>query len=197
MTVYRWTGAEGCADYVGKNEDDDRKLNWDDRFRGLPLPSVEEWEAPTLTQYRGENGTRALRDVTDSSSSASSNIVSELAAKKLAAFWEKHATLYPVKLDDVPSQAYYLVVVTTELQCLDREASTGKLQKYGPTPDLFAYVERWHFDEDCVGDNDVFTIPDSKTQIYVTERFKKSVHDAGLKGFCLRREFWDPEPWIS
>jgi len=197
MAIYRWTGAEGCADYVGKTENDDRKLNWDDKFRGSPLPSIEQWEMPTLTQYRGESGTRAIRNVTDSSSSATSNIISDLAADKLSGFWDRHATLYPVELEDVPSRTFYLVVVTTELECLDRTASTGKLQKYGPTPDLFAYVEQWHFDEQCVGDNDVFTIPDSKTMIYVSDRFKKSIDDASLKGFCLRREFWDPDPWVS
>jgi hypothetical protein len=197
VAIYRWTGAESCADYVGKTENDDRKLNWDDKFRGTPLPDIEEWEAPTLTQYRGEKGTRALRSVTDSSSSASSNIISDLAADKLEGFWDRYATLYPVKLEDIPSRTFYLVVVTTELECLDRRTSTGKLQKYGPTPDLFAYVEQWNFDEQCVGDNDLFTIPDSKTMIYVSERFKKSVADAGLKGFCLRKKFWDPDPWVS
>ena len=197
MAIYRWTGAEACADYVGKTEDDDRRLNWNDKFRGTPLPSIQRWETPTLTQYRGENGTRGLRDVTDCSSSASSNIISALAAEKLRIIWERHAALYPVKLEDVPSQNFYLVVVNTELECIDRRASTGKLQRYGPTPDLFAYVEDWVFDEQCVGDNDVFTIPDSKTMIYVSERFKECVSDAGLKGFCLRRRFWDPDPWVS
>jgi hypothetical protein len=197
VVIYRWTGAEGSADYVGKTEDDDRKLNWNDKFRGTPLPSIEEWEAPLLTQYRGEQGTRALRKVTDTSSSASSIIISELAAIKLREFWDRHTALYPVVLEDVPSKPFYLVVVTTELDCLDRQASEGKLQKYGPTPDLFAYVETWHFNEQCVGDNDLFTIPDSKTMIYVSERFKESVADAGLKGFCLKREYWDPDPWLS
>lgn len=197
MTIYRWSAAESCADYVGKSEEDDRKLNWNDKFRGNPLPGLQDWEAPTLSQYRGENGSRALRKVTDCSSSASSTIISARAAEKLRSFWDRHATLYPVSIEDMPSETFYLVVVNTELDCLDRNASTGKLQKYGPTPDLFAYVERWVFDQQCVGDNDVFTIPDSKTMIYVSDRFKEAVRDTGLKGFCLRREFWDPEPWVS
>lgn len=197
MTIYRWTGAEGCADYVGKTAEDDSRLNWNDVFRGAPLPNVQDWESPTLIQHRGESGQRPLRGVTDSSSSASSNIISELAAEKLQPFWERHATLYPVVLDDVPEQVFYLVVVNTEIDCLNRGESTGKLQNYGPTPSLFAYVEEWVFDEDGVGENDIFTLPDSKTMIYVTERFKKSVSDADLRGFCLKRTFWDPDPWVS
>lgn len=197
MTIYLWSGAEGCADYVGKTENDHWKLNWDDALHGIPLANLDQWKAPTLTQHRGENGRRALRRVTDSSSSASSLIISDVAAQGLQAYWDRHATLYPVTLEDVSSRTFYLVVVTTELDCLVRTASVGKPQKYGPTPDLYAYVEKWQFDEQCIGDNDIFTIPDSKTTIYVTERFKQSVSDAGLKGFCLRGEYWDPEPWVS
>ena len=125
------------------------------------------------------------------------NLVSERAAEALSDIWDRHVRLHPVRLEDQPDEKFYMVVVKTTLDCLDRHKSTGPLQKYGPTPDMFATVETWVFDETIVGDNDLFVLPDSATTIYVSEHFKERVSEAELKGFCLKTEFWETDPWIS
>ena len=194
---YRWSGAENGAEYTGNSERDNRKMCWYDTVLGDPLPMLSEWVSPSLTQYRGGNGKRKPRPLCDSPSSASINLISQRAAEVLSDIWDRHATLYPVTLDDADDQKYYMVVVDTLLDCLDREKSSGPLQKYGPTPDMFASIYEWVFDEECIGDNDLFTTPDSKTSIFTSDRFRACVSDAGLKGFCFRKSFWDENPWIS
>ena len=197
MEILKWCGAEKGAEYTGVTEEDNKKIRWYDNLLGDPLPGLSDWDPPTLTQYRGSNGKRALRDLCDAPSSASINLISQRAADSLRDIWDYHATLYPVSLADAPEQDFYMVVANTILNCLDRERSEGPLQKYGATPDAFASVYKWVFDEECIGKNVLFRIPDSKTTTYVTETFKQRVREAGLKGFCLKKEFWDTNEWVS
>lgn len=195
--IYGWWIGESCADYTGATEADDRKIVWEDAILGDPLPEVEAWKPPRLTQYRGGNGRRALRPVLDCQGSVGGNIISDRARLALHDILSRHARLYPVWLDDRPDERYFMVVPETTLECLDRERSTGPLQKYGPTPDYFADVHHWVFDEACVGDVDLFRIPDSASTVYVSERFRQCVADSGLQGFCLRRQAFDDNPWTS
>jgi hypothetical protein len=53
------------------------------------------------------------------------------------------------------------------------------------------------FRQEEIGGADMFTLPDSSTTIYVSDKFKARVIDAGLKGFCFKTHFWDDNPFIS
>jgi hypothetical protein len=198
MQIYKWSSAEKIAEYLGKDPADEEKINWFDSIMGIPLVALDEWKPPVLEQYLGENKKRkSLKLIGDAPVSGPVIIISELAANALRDIWDRHAVLYPVILSDDKEHNYYMVVVQTVLDCLDREKSTGPKQKYGPTPDLFASVETWVFDEGCIGDVDLFVLPDSKTAAFVSERFRQRVIKAGLKGFCLKKEFWEEDPWVS
>ena len=194
MQIYNWCGGESTAEYTGMTEQSTRAIRWCAGDLGDPLPPTSNWRAPSLTQYRGANGKRKPRPVTDCVVSGPVNFVSEKAVRSLNDIWDRHTNLYPVQLEDSGTN-YFMVVVTTVLDCIDRENSTGPLQKYGPTPELFASVHTWQFDEDCVGEADLFVLPDSPTNIFVSDRFKERVADSGLTGFTLRSSFWDPSPW--
>lgn len=203
MKIYEWGNVSmKYAGYLGATEVDERKLRWYDTLMGDPLPSLDSWEPPRLEQYLGEGKKkRKPAIIGDSPSSAGLNLVSQHAADALRDIWDRHALLYPVILDDVPDTLYFMVVVQTEMpfEALDREKSTGKLTKFGPNAGkgLFSVIEHWEFNQDIVGDNDVFYLPDGRTTTYVSERFKQRVIDAGLKGFCLRQEWWEENPFIS
>ena len=196
MQIYNWGGGESATEYIGETDEAERAISWFDRLLGDPLPSLEEWDPPSLIQYRGANGKRKLRIVTDCVYSAELGLVSERAVDALSDIWDRHAKLYPVVLDDA-ELAYYMVVVTTQLDCLDRKNSSGSLQKYGPTPDRFASVHTWQFNADCVGDSDLFVIPDSRTNMFVSARFRERVTEAALSGFTLKTHFWQDDPWES
>ena len=196
-TIYNWCMAPNGCEYGGATDEDEDKIEWYAGFdSSAPLPPIEKWTAPMLTRYSGA-GEKAQRSVHDCVHSASLNFISERAAEALRGVWDRHANLYPVKLDDVVDKRFFMVVVKTELDCIDRKRSTGPLQKYGETPEYYAYPEQWVFDEQCVGDADLFVIPDSKTNIFVSDRFRGLLVKAGLKGFCLREEFWEEHPWVS
>ncbi len=197
MQIFKWSGPEQGAEYIGLTEEDDQQLLWYDDHFGDALPDLALWRPPTLTQYLGENGKRKSRPVLDAVSSADHNLISERAAASLSDIWDRHATLYPVNLDDWTGAPYYMVVVNTALDCLDRDKSDGPRQMVGPTPELFAYLNKWVFDGDCVGDVDLFVTPDSPTICYVSEQFKSRVIEEDLKGFGLRRDWWDTDEWIS
>ena len=49
-------------------------------------------------------------------------LISQRAADALRDIWNKHAILYPVKLNDSPDN-YYMVKVITMLDCLDESSS--------------------------------------------------------------------------
>lgn len=189
--------SEKYAEYGGCTEADDRKRRWFDPIIGDPLPPLSGWQSPCLTQYLG-GGTkkRKPKPIGDAPSSGVLNLISQRAADALRDIWDRHALLYPVDLDDA-SAPYYMVVVQTEIDALDRERSTGKLQKYGATPELFGVIHEWVFNEAQLGGNVLFRLPDSKTTTYVTEAFKERVLAANLDGFCLKRNFWEEKPFIS
>lgn len=196
--IYEWWAGSGkYAGYLGATDEDERKVNWCIPSLGDPLPPLAEWQPPHLEQYLGEKGKRKPRPIGDSPSSGAVQLISQRAVDALRDIWDRHALLYPVILADAPEQPYFMVVAQTVLDCLDREKSVGKTQKYGPTPDLFAVIHNWVFDEACVGDADVFRLPDSNTSIYVSERFKERVVAAKLKGFQLKTEFWEEKPFVS
>ena len=197
MTIFKWSGSDLFADYLGSSDHDERALCWYDPIMGDPLPSVLDWSPPHLTQYLGEGRKlRKPRPIGDAPSSGMSALISQRAADDLRDIWDRHALLYPVVLDGA-SEPYYMVVVQTVVDALDRERSAGKLQKYGPTPELFAVIHEWVFREEDLGDAELFRLPDSKTTMYVTEAFKDRVVKAKLKGFCFKRSFWEEDPFIS
>lgn len=196
IQIYDWTGADEIADYSGKSSADEEKICWHDSLMGVPLVSLVDWDPPILEQYLG-GITKKRKPIGDSPASGPVNIISQRAADALSDIWDQHALLYPVILDDDRNNKYYMVVVQTVLDCLDREKSTGTKQKYSSTPNLFASIHTWSFFNDCIGDTDLFVLPDSNVTSYVSERFKQRVIKAGLKGFCLKKEFWEENSWVS
>lgn len=162
------------------------------------MVELREWSPPTVVQYLGDDRKkRKPAPIGDAPSSSQLNMVSQAGASALADIFARHAKLYPVILDDASDAPYFMVIPTTEIDCIDREQSTGKLAKYGPNPHMFAVVEEWVFRENEIGEADMFVLPDSPTTTYVSERFKQRVIEAGLKGFCLKRYFWEEDPFIS
>lgn len=199
--IYKWRNiSTKYAGYLGASKPDNRAVAWYDQVLGDPLPPLEGWEIPLLEQYLGEEGKeRKPALITDCVKSAAVNLISQRAADALRDIWDAHALLYPVKLADKPDVPYYMVVPTIEIDCLDRKKSKGDIQKYGKDKGkgYFSILEEWVFREKEIGQNILFTLPDKKATIYVTEQFKQRVIEAGLTGFCFNKSFYDENPLIT
>ena len=188
------------AEYEGKTEEDEAAISWDSPILGTPLPPLSQWKTPTLVQYIGDRRIRKPRIIADAVSSAGIHLISQKAADALHDIWDKHATLYPVLLEDKPEEPYYMVVVHTVIDCLDREKSIGSKaleETERGQKGYFDLVDEWVMREEEIGDNELFVLPDKKTIIYTTEAFKQRVLQAGLTGFCFVRYFDDDKPFIS
>ncbi|QGM81193.1 imm11 family protein [Otariodibacter oris] len=198
--IYWWTNPSiKYAGYLGKTDKYERMMCWYDAIIGDPLPPLDKWETPVLTQYLGEEWKkRKPCKVTDVVRSGSTHLISEKAKNALADIWEKHATLYPVTLDD-SNEPYYMVVVHTVIDCIDRERTIGDIQKYGKNKGkgYFSALKKWVMREEEVGDNYLFLTPDMETRIFATEAFKQRVIESGLTGFGLVKEAYDEDPFIS
>ncbi|PNK59540.1 imm11 family protein [Psychrobacter sp. FDAARGOS_221] len=197
--IYKWFNPDmKYARYLGKNDSDESSMCWDSPILGDPLPPLSEWETPLLVQFIG-NGQTKNKIISDCVSSGVQKLISQKAVDALADIWQKHATLYPVKLEDKPDTAYYMVVVHTVIDCINREQSKGMIQISGKNAGkgYFGSMTKWVFREDEIGDNCMFVLPDSATSIYVTDEFKQRVIDAGLTGFGFVKEPYDEDPFIS
>ena len=200
--IYQWTSAPYLkyASYLGKTEEDAEAIRWYSPILGTPLPPLSQWKTPTLVQYIGDRRIRKPRIIADAVSSAGTHLISQKAADALHDIWDKHATLYPVLLEDKPEEPYYMVVVHTVIDCLDREKSIGSKaleETERGQKGYFDSLGEWVMREEEIGDNELFVLPDSNTAIYTTEAFKQRVLQAGLTGFGFVRYSYDDEPFIS
>ena len=200
--IYHWTSAPYLkyAEYGGKTEEDEAAISWNSPALGTPLPPLSQWKTPTLVQYIGDRRIRKPRIIADVVSTGGIHLISQKAADALHDIWDKHATLYPVLLEDKPEEPYYMVVVHTVIDCLDREQSIGSKaleETARGQKGYFDTVTEWVMREEEIGDNELFVLPDSDTEIYTTEAFKQRVLQAGLTGFCFVRYFDDDKPFIS
>ena len=200
--IYQWTSAPYLkyASYLGKTEEDESAIAWNSPALGTPLPPLSPWKTPTLVQYIGDRRIRKPRIIADVVSSARIHLISPKAADALHDIWDKHATLYPVLLEDKPEEPYYMVVVHTVIDCLDREKSIGSKaleETERGQKGYFDSLGEWVMREEEIGDNELFVLPDSNTAIYTTEAFKQRVLQAGLTGFGFVRYSYDDEPFIS
>ena len=200
--IYQWTSAPYLkyAGYIGKTEEDAEAIRWYSPILGTPLPPLSQWKTPTLVQYIGDRRIRKPRIIADAVSTGGIHLISQKAADALYDIWDKHATLYPVLLEDKPEEPYYMVVVHTVIDCLDREKSIGYKaleETERGQKGYFDLVDEWVMREEEIGDNELFVLPDKKTIIYTTEVFKQRVLQAGLTGFCFVRYFYDDKPFIS
>ena len=200
--IYHWTSAPYLkyAEYGGKTEEDEAAISWYSPILGTPLPPLPQWKTPTLVQYIGDRRIRKPRIIADVVSTGGIHLISQKAADALHDIWDKHAILYPVLLEDKPEEPYYMVVVHTVIDCLDREKSIGYKaleETERGQKGYFDLVDEWVMREEEIGDNELFVLPDKKTMIYTTEIFKQRVLQAGLTGFCFVRYFDDDKPFIS
>ena len=200
--IYQWFNPLYLkyAEYGGKTEEDEAAISWDSPILGTPLPPLSQWKTPTLVQYIGDRRIRKPRIIADAVSTGGIHLISQKAADALHDIWDKHATLYPVLLEDKPEEPYYMVVVHTVIDCLDREKSIGYKaleETERGQKGYFDLVGEWVMREEEIGDNELFVLPDKKTTIYTTEAFKQRVLQAGLTGFCFVRYFYDDKPFIS
>ena len=200
--IYQWTSAPYLkyAGYIGKTEEDAEAIRWYSPILGTPLPPLSQWKTPTLVQYIGDRRIRKPRIIADAVSTAGTHLISQKAADALHDIWDKHATLYPVLLEDKPEEPYYMVVVHTVIDCLDREKSIGSKaleETERGQKGYFDSLGEWVMREEEIGDNELFVLPDSNTAIYTTEAFKQRVLQAGLMGFGFVRYSYDDEPFIS
>ena len=191
--VFSWWSSDKYAEYSGKTEEDDRKISWDVPGVGDPLPPLSEWKTPLLTQYLGEKGKRRPRKIGDSLTAGSPTLISQKAADALRDIWDRHAILYPVRLDDAPGEMYYMVVVKTVLDCLDESASRVAKDHKGRIRTIYD----WVFKDGCLDDSDLFRLPYNEAIYYVSERFKARVIEAGLRGFVFKTHFWERNPFTS
>ena len=191
--VFLWRSSDKYAGYHGKTKEDDRKVAWNVLGVGDPLPPLSEWKTPLLTQYLGEKGKRKSRKIGDSPSVGLPNLISQKAADALRDIWDRHAILYPVRLDDAPGVMYYMVIVKTVLDCLDESASRVAKDHKGRIRTIYD----WVFKDGCLDDSDLFHLPYNKRAYYVSERFKARVIEAGLKGFAFHTHFWDSKLFTS
>ncbi len=195
--IYLWSGSDKQDGFTGKTEADDRKVWWNDELIGEPLPPLSEWEPPLLTLYLGDEKKRKPKPILDCSGPNVFNYINQKSADALSDILERHAELYPVTLEEKPDENFYMVVVRTELDALDRSRSKGQKSIINPDSELFVSVDEWAFHEDIIADNDLFYIPDVRTKSFVSERFKQRVADAGLRGFEFRTKFWDENSFVT
>ena len=188
------------AEYEGKTEEDEAAISWYSPILGTPLPPLSQWKTPTLVQYIGDRRIRKPRIIADAVSTGGIHLISQKAADALHDIWDKHATLYPVLLEDKHEEPYYMVVHTV-IDCLDREKSIGSKaleETERGQKGYFDLVDEWVMREEEIGDNELFVLPDSNTEIYTTEAFKQRVLQAGLTGFGFAKtRYFDDEPFIS
>lgn len=201
--IYQWFNPLYLkyAEYGGKTEEDEAAISWDSPILGTPLPPLSQWKTPTLVQYIGDRRIRKPRIIADAVSTGGIHLISQKAADALHDIWDKHATLYPVLLEDKPEEPYCMVVVHTLIDCLDREQSIGSKaleETERGQKGYFDLVDEWVMREEEIGDNELFVLPDSDTEIYTTEAFKQRVLQAGLTGFGFAKtRYFDDEPFIS
>ena len=156
------------AEYEGKTEEDEAAISWDSPILGTPLPPLSQWKTPTLVQYIGDRRIRKPRIIADAVSTGGIHLISQKAADALHDIWDKHATLYPVLLEDKPEEPYYMVVVHTVIDCLDREKSIGSKaleETERGQKGYFDSLGEWVMREEEIGDNELFVLPDSNTEI--------------------------------
>ena len=200
MNYFEWVSLfNKCAEYGGKTVEEDEQITWRYNDPGGVLPPLEQWQPLILEQYLGEGPKlRKPKKVGDSPSSGVFNLISQAAADALHDIWEKEACLYPVFLEDVPGQPYYIVTPTVSLDCLDHEKS-----EFGKDGQGIPYeVRQWVIREEIVRGHDLFNIEIGNTKkkysgYWVSERFVQRVVDAKLKGFCFLKYTGDPKPFIS
>jgi len=202
LQIYKLNSNEKYAEYGGKGDGDQRAVRWFDPLLGDPLPGVDNWSPPSLLQYLGDGKKkRALKTIGDFPGGSANSFIKKEAAERLSSFLDKTADLYPVNLMDDLDNEYFLVHIKNELpfDSLMRNVSIGKPVKYGPKANqgYFSPLEKWVFDDSYLVGQDIFVLPDSAYTIYVSERFKDAVIDAGLKGFVFQQEFWDENPIIT
>ena len=200
--IYQWFNPLYLkyAEYGGKTEEDEAAISWYSPALGKPLPPLSQWKTPTLVQYIGDRRIRKPRIIADAVSTGGIHLISQKAADALHDIWDKHATLYPVLLEDKPEEPYYMVVMHTVIDCLDREQSIGSKaleETERGQKGYFDSLGEWVMREEEIGDNELFVLPDSNTAIYTTEAFKQRVLQAGLTGFGFVRYSYDDKPFIS
>ena len=162
--IYQWTSAPYLkyAEYGGKTEEDEAAISWYSPILGTPLPPLSQWKTPTLVQYIGDRRIRKPRIIADAVSTGGIHLISQKAADALHDIWDKHATLYPVLLEDKPEEPYYMVVVHTVIDCLDREQSIGSKaleETERGQKGYFDLVDEWVMREEEIGDNELFVLP--------------------------------------
>lgn len=191
--IFLWVGSQKYAGYVGVSPEDEKKMCWDIPSIGQPLPALDDWETPLLTQYLGDGKKlRKPKKIGDSPSAGLPMLISQRAADALRDIWNKHAILYPVKLNDSPDN-YYMVKVITMLDCLDESSSKVVKNHKG----MIRSVEQWKFKPQCLGGADLFVLPYHEAVYYVSDVFRCRVVAAGLKGFVFKNSFWEVDPFTS
>ncbi|MDX2218806.1 MAG: hypothetical protein SF172_07270 [Burkholderiales bacterium] len=195
VDAYFWFPSEKYQDFSPINEQDGAKLSYWDSLTGTPLPHLSRWQPPRLVPYfPGESNARKLKPIGDFASSRNPYLISQNAANVLGDLFERHGSLYPVILEGA-SQAYFMFVCHTIVNCLDREKSRIKWSPIDPND--VAVVLEPAFHAKALGDNVIFAVPEVPHCYYVTNAFKERVKKAKLKGLKLSRSWFDSKPWYS
>ena len=169
--IYQWFNPLYLkyAEYGGKTEEDEAAISWDSPILGTPLPPLSQWKTPTLVQYIGDRRIRKPRIIADAVSTGGIHLISQKAADALHDIWDKHATLYPVLLEDKPEEPYYMVVMHTVIDCLDREQSIGSKaleETERGQKGYFDSLGEWVMREEEIGDNELFASRQQYSNLY-------------------------------
>jgi hypothetical protein len=126
---------------------------------------------------------RGARVIPDYLSCAIAPCFSPRAVEALREVLEANGRLYPLETDE---GTYRILRVTTVVEGLDIERSL-----FEGEGDWRFLIARHVFRESQLTEGDIFRMPYLKiSDIYVTERFRQLVADAGLVGFRFR-PVWD------
>jgi hypothetical protein len=172
MSVYKLVPDGDSYDSLLYDEQDDT-VSIDRQFNGQPL--ARSWIPVRVKIYSvGQRG-----DFPELGSHIP--VFSERAWRILEPLIGASVEALPLACDE---GTFLAINVTDVADCLDHERSSISRFSDGRV----MWVDSHVFKEGCVGDRNIFKIPESRlAAVFVSEKFKKAVEDTGLEGLIFRQ----------
>ena len=110
---------------------------------------------------------------------ASTGVFSPRAIEVLRPYFQRDFPLLPVTVN---GQSFFMLHANDQLDCLDLEKSEI-LRLDPPDEHVIVMIEQYVFKKQLIDDPLLFSIPERRTFLFVTESIPKIVEEAGLRGF--------------